>query len=142
MLTLYEELYLLALDEEKGNIFRMVRKSLPYALAGAVLTELALLGKVEAGEKSRLKLLAATPTGTRAPARAETVQGPYRLAASPRSGVAIHIYITKFGIMRLTAPTQQGMRAHPSGPKRMPPRPGAFTCSHGSESLRRRFGDW
>lgn len=63
MLTLYEELYLLALDEEKGNIFRMVRKSLPYALAGAILAELALFGKVETGEKSRLKLLEATPTG-------------------------------------------------------------------------------
>ena len=63
MLTLYEELYLLALDEEKGNIFRIVRKFLPYALAGAILAELALLGKVEAGEKSRLNLLEATPTG-------------------------------------------------------------------------------
>ncbi len=63
MLTLYEELFLLALDEEKGNIFPFVRKSLPYSLSGAILAELALSGKVEVGEKLRLKLLEATPTG-------------------------------------------------------------------------------
>jgi golgi phosphoprotein 3 len=63
MLTLYEELYLLALDEDKGNIYPFVRKSLPYVLSGAILAELRLLGKVEASGKLRLIALDATPTG-------------------------------------------------------------------------------
>ena len=63
MLTLYEELYLLALDEEKGNLFSFARKSFAYPLAGAILAELALLGKLGVGEKLRLVLSDATPTG-------------------------------------------------------------------------------
>ena len=63
MLTLYEELYLLALNEEKGNLFSFARKSIAYPLAGAILAELALLGKLGVGEKLRLVLSDATPTG-------------------------------------------------------------------------------
>src|SRR4030042_6376485 len=63
MLPLYEELYLLALDEEKGNLFSFARKSIAYPLAGAILAEVALLGKLGVGEKLRLVLSDATPTG-------------------------------------------------------------------------------
>ncbi|MFZ6028896.1 MAG: GOLPH3/VPS74 family protein [Chloroflexota bacterium] len=63
MLTLYEELFLLALDEERGNIFSFARQSLPYSLAGGILAELALAGKLSAGEKLRLVLCESTPLG-------------------------------------------------------------------------------
>jgi len=63
MLTLYEDLYLLALDEEKGNLFSFARKSFAYPLAGAILAELALLGKLGVGEKLRLVLSDASSTG-------------------------------------------------------------------------------
>jgi Golgi phosphoprotein 3 len=62
METIYEELYLLALDEDKGNFFQFVRKSLPYTLAGVILAELALLGKVSLSEKLRLVVSESTPT--------------------------------------------------------------------------------
>ena len=63
MLTLYEKLYLLALDEEKGNLFSFVRKSFAYPLAGAILAELALLEKLGVGEKLHLVPSDETPTG-------------------------------------------------------------------------------
>ena len=63
MLTLYEDLYLLALDEEKGNLFSFARKSFAYPLAGAILAELALLGKLGVGEKLRMVLSDASSTG-------------------------------------------------------------------------------
>ncbi len=63
MLTLYEELFLLALNEEKGTIVPSVAARLAYGLSGALVAELALRGKIEVGEKRRLELLDATPTG-------------------------------------------------------------------------------
>jgi golgi phosphoprotein 3 len=63
MLTIYEDLYLLALDEEKGNLFSFARKSFAYPLAGAILAELALSGKLGVGEKLRIVLSDATPIG-------------------------------------------------------------------------------
>ena len=63
MLTLYDELYLLTLDEENGNLFSFARKSFAYPLAGVILAELALLGKLGVGEKLRLVICDATPTG-------------------------------------------------------------------------------
>ena len=69
MLSIYEALFLLALDEEKGNIIPLVKRSLTYGLAGAVLAELALQGKVTAGSKRRLEAAAdadaaGAPTGS------------------------------------------------------------------------------
>lgn len=63
MLTLYEELYLLALDEEKGNLVPFARKEIAYPLAGTFLAELSLLGKIDLGEKRRLIICDDTPTG-------------------------------------------------------------------------------
>ncbi len=63
MLTLYEELFLLALDEEKGNILPFAKKTLPFGLAGAILAELALQDKVCTNEKQRLLVMDENPTG-------------------------------------------------------------------------------
>jgi golgi phosphoprotein 3 len=63
MLSISEELFLLALNEEKGNILSLAKKNLIYGLAGAILAELALLGKICVNEKYRLELLNTAPTG-------------------------------------------------------------------------------
>jgi hypothetical protein len=47
MLTLTEELFLLSLREKKDTVGLPYSSSLPYALAGAMLVELALSGKVQ-----------------------------------------------------------------------------------------------
>jgi hypothetical protein len=63
MLSLYEELFLLALDEEQGNYFSPAKKTISYGLAGAILAELALRGKLAMNEKQRLVVQDAAPTG-------------------------------------------------------------------------------
>jgi hypothetical protein len=63
MLSIVEELFLLALNEEKGTILSFVKKTLPYALTGAILAELALQGKVCSNDKQRLELLDSAPLG-------------------------------------------------------------------------------
>jgi len=63
MLTLYEVLFLLILDEEKGNLIWFTRKSFAYPLVGLILAELALSGKLGVGEKLRLVANEAEPTG-------------------------------------------------------------------------------
>jgi hypothetical protein len=63
MLSIFEELFLLALDEEKGNILPFTKKTLAHGLSGGILAELTLMGKVSSNEKHRLELVDATPTG-------------------------------------------------------------------------------
>ncbi len=63
MLSIYEEIFLLALDDEKGNVFPFAKKTLAYGLSGGILAELALLGKACSNEKHRLELMDTTPTG-------------------------------------------------------------------------------
>jgi golgi phosphoprotein 3 len=63
MLSIFEELFLLALDEEKGRVLSFAKKPLPYGLSGGILAELILLGKVCSNEKHRLELLDASLTG-------------------------------------------------------------------------------
>jgi hypothetical protein len=63
MLSVYEELFLLALDEENGNFLPFTRKTIPYGLVGAIFAELALLEKVCSNEKQRLIVNDPTPTG-------------------------------------------------------------------------------
>lgn len=46
MLTLPEEIILLAIDENSGEIMQLPERSLDFALAGSILTELALLGRI------------------------------------------------------------------------------------------------
>jgi Golgi phosphoprotein 3 len=61
MLTLYEELLLLAIHEDKGIIFRDAREALKPGLAGAILAELAFNGKI-ATNNHRVKLVNVEPT--------------------------------------------------------------------------------
>lgn len=57
MLALYEQFYMLALHEEKGTLLSAVAENLPVALVGAVLDDLALLGKLRVNDNHRLELL-------------------------------------------------------------------------------------
>ena len=63
MLTLFDELFLLAIDEERGLVPRSVAENLGIGLAGALLAELALQGKVQVGENRRLALMDDKATG-------------------------------------------------------------------------------
>jgi golgi phosphoprotein 3 len=63
MLSIFEELFLLALDEEKGTLLSFAKKTLPYALSGGILAELTFMGKVCSNEKHRLELVDASLTG-------------------------------------------------------------------------------
>jgi golgi phosphoprotein 3 len=62
MLSIYEKLFLLALDEEKGNPIQFAKKTLGHALSGSILAELALLGKINCNEKRRLEVKDASIT--------------------------------------------------------------------------------
>jgi hypothetical protein len=55
MLSVYEQLFLLALDEEKGNFLSFTKKTISYGLAGALIADLAILGAVCVNEKHRLE---------------------------------------------------------------------------------------
>jgi hypothetical protein len=62
MLTLYEELQLLAIHEEKGIIVRSAIEPLKPGLAGAMLAELAFADKICTAANHRLKLEDSSPT--------------------------------------------------------------------------------
>lgn len=63
MISIYGELLLLALDEDKGSITSFAKRKIPYGLAGSLLSELALKGKVCSNEKHRLEWVQSEPTG-------------------------------------------------------------------------------
>lgn len=60
--TFTEEIVLLALDDKTGAPLALPVTALAYGLAGAVLADLAVAGKIDTDE-SKLVLLDATPTG-------------------------------------------------------------------------------
>jgi Golgi phosphoprotein 3 len=62
MLSFAEEILLLALDDQKGSMKQLSAVSLDYALAGAVLTDLALLNRIDTDLDS-LFVVDRTPTG-------------------------------------------------------------------------------
>lgn len=62
MLTLYDELYLLTVHEDKGTILKSTVEGIKPGLAGALLAELALGGKIQSNEKHRLLLVDDSPT--------------------------------------------------------------------------------
>ncbi len=62
MLTLYDELYLLSIHEDKGTFLKSTVESMKPGLAGALLAELALMGKIKSNEKHRLILVDKKPT--------------------------------------------------------------------------------
>jgi golgi phosphoprotein 3 len=63
MLPIFEELFLLSIDEEKGIVLSSAKKSLAYGLAGGIIAELVLQGKVSLSDKSRLEVANSDPTG-------------------------------------------------------------------------------
>ena len=63
MLNLIDQLYLLALNEEKGNLIASTRKTFAYAYAGAVLDELAVQSRLRLNEKSRVEVTNPAKTG-------------------------------------------------------------------------------
>ena len=63
MLTLSDELFLLSLEDKKNGVGFSRSFELPYAMAGAVLLELSLMGKIRL-EGKRVIMLNATPTGS------------------------------------------------------------------------------
>ncbi len=62
MLTLFEELFLLAIHEDKGTLMPSKADALHFGLAGAILSELALLKKIGLKDNQRLELLDPAPT--------------------------------------------------------------------------------
>jgi hypothetical protein len=63
MSNLYEELYLLTVHEDKGTTLSSAQSNLSYSLAGALLTELALRGKLQVNPRHRVEVIDANPTG-------------------------------------------------------------------------------
>ena len=63
MLNLAEELLLLSLNDSTGKVRGSVSSYLQYGLAGALIADLALRGRVAVGEKKRLTLLEGPLTG-------------------------------------------------------------------------------
>jgi Golgi phosphoprotein 3 len=57
MLILAEELFILALDPEKGNIPSSIAAQLQYGVSGALLADLALMGKIGLDNKKKLELI-------------------------------------------------------------------------------------
>ncbi len=63
MLTLFEELFLLSIHEDKGTYIKSSVDRIKPGLVGAILAELALLGKFQTNDNHRLHLLDTSPTG-------------------------------------------------------------------------------
>jgi len=63
MLTLFDELFLLSIDEENGTVVPSVVIPLGYGLSGAMLAELVLLGRVKVKDSQRLVIIDQTPVG-------------------------------------------------------------------------------
>ncbi|HDQ39691.1 MAG TPA: GPP34 family phosphoprotein [Desulfonatronum sp.] len=62
MLTFAEEILLLALDDQKGSIKPLPAQAMKFALAGALLMELAMLDRIDT-DLQTLKVINTTPTG-------------------------------------------------------------------------------
>lgn len=62
MLTLYEELQLLTIHEDKGTFIRDTQEALKPGLAGAILADLAFAGKITTTSNHRIKLENSEPT--------------------------------------------------------------------------------
>jgi golgi phosphoprotein 3 len=63
MLTIFEQLFLLAIHEEKGNVMPSLGTALGFGLSGAVIAELALQGRITIENNHRLVRLDSSPTG-------------------------------------------------------------------------------
>ena len=63
MLSLMEELLLLALEDDKGTVPSSVQTALPYGLAAAGLSDLLLAGRLTTAEKQKVSVVDGTATG-------------------------------------------------------------------------------
>lgn len=63
MLTIFEELFLLSIHEDKGTVIASSAHGLQHGLAGGILVELSILGKIQISENHRLGVVDATPVG-------------------------------------------------------------------------------
>jgi len=63
MLTLFEQLFLLTLNDEREKKNSFKYEKLNYGLAGSILAELTLAGKVQVNQKHRLEVVDAATTG-------------------------------------------------------------------------------
>lgn len=63
MFTLFEELFLLTIHEDKGTFIKSSIDRIKAGLVGAVLAELALQGKIQTNDNHRLRLVDDAPTG-------------------------------------------------------------------------------
>jgi len=63
MLTLFEELMLLSIDEENGSSHPSISDNLGLGMSGSLLAELALRGKLNASESHRIELTDTSQTG-------------------------------------------------------------------------------
>lgn len=62
MFTLFEELFLLSIHEDKGTFIKSSIDRIKPGLVGAVLAELALMGRIQTNDNHRLHLLDDSPT--------------------------------------------------------------------------------
>lgn len=61
MLALFDEVFLLSIHEDKGTVIASKEDDLGFALGGAVLAELALIGKIGLKDNQRLEALDPNP---------------------------------------------------------------------------------
>jgi golgi phosphoprotein 3 len=64
MFNIYEELFLISIDDESGEVSSPAAYSIQYGLAGAILADLALYKKIEL-DSEKLVVLDSAPTGDR-----------------------------------------------------------------------------
>jgi hypothetical protein len=63
MFTIFDILFLLSLHGEKCTLLPGISKKLEIGLSGAILAELIVQGKLQAGRNGKLELVVSTPTG-------------------------------------------------------------------------------
>jgi golgi phosphoprotein 3 len=63
MMTLFEELFLLSIDDEDGSPHASMSDNLGFGMSGSLVVELALRGKAGVGENHRLEVMDTTHTG-------------------------------------------------------------------------------
>jgi golgi phosphoprotein 3 len=63
MLTLFEEILLLSIHQDKGTLIGWSIDRINSGLTGAILAELAMLEKIQANHSHRLEIVDANPTG-------------------------------------------------------------------------------
>ncbi len=95
MLTLAEELFLLALNDEKGFIIPDARLPLRFGLTGAILFELVLLGKLEVKKKKIVVLDSSSTTD-------EIFDAVLQKISSSKNNRSVSSWLLRFNTSKLT----------------------------------------